>query len=226
LLGDAMRHGFSSESIRQLAAYLISLLFAIGLHEYAHARVATWCGDSTPKQQGRLSLNPLAHLDPLGTICILFAGFGWGRPVQINPYNFRNLRRDLMLTAGAGPLMNLLLATLGIALSWLVWGLHAFGLLALSGGAMESVILLLEIFVLLNLNLMAFNLIPVGPLDGVKIVQWFLPQRAAERFYNLSVQLGMPLLLVLMLFPPVTRVVLLPVRIAFLVLMPDWVGPL
>jgi Zn-dependent protease len=223
LLIHAFNEGLTPSALKQLAAYAISLLFAIGLHEYAHARVATWCGDTTPEKQGRLSLNPLAHLDPLGTILILLAGFGWGRAVQINPMNFGKLRRDLMLTAAAGPLMNLLLAGLGIAASWLTWILLGMGVLHPESDGTMSLVMLLTVFVLLNLTLMAFNLLPLGPLDGVKIVQWFLPQRTAEQFYAISGQLGMPLLLVFFMVPALSRLVFLPVHLAFGILMP-WGG--
>lgn len=222
MLIRAFNEGLTPSALKQVAAYVISLLFAIGLHEFAHARVATWCGDSTPEKQGRLSLNPLAHLDPVGTILILLAGFGWGKAVQINPMNFGKLRRDLMLTSAAGPAMNLLLAGLGIAASWVTWVLLGMGVLHAESDATLSLLMLLTVFVLLNLTLMAFNLLPVGPLDGVKIVQWFLPQRAAERFYAVSTQLGMPLLLVFFMVPALSNVVFLPVRLAFQLLMPNW----
>ncbi len=208
-------------ALKLLAAYLISLLFAIGLHEYAHARVAAACGDTTPEKQGRLSLNPLAHLDVVGTLCILLAGFGWGKAVQINPQNFRNLRRDLMLTSVAGPATNLLLAGLGIGLSWALWSLLRTGSIVLGEDSFISLFVLLHVFVMLNLTLMVFNLLPIGPLDGVKIVQWFLPQRAAERFYAVSMQLGMPLLLVVLLVPQIGGAVLLPVDLIYRFLMPD-----
>jgi Zn-dependent protease len=208
--------------LRVLAAYLISLLFAIGLHEYAHARTAAWCGDPTPEKQGRLSLNPLAHLDPIGTLCILFVGFGWGKAVQINPYNFRKLRRDLMLTAVAGPATNILLAGLGIGFSWIFAILLDNGVLSPLSPIAQPVATLLEVFVLLNLTLAAFNLLPIGPLDGVKVVQWFLPERAAERFYNTSMQLGMLFLIIVLAVPPVRTAIFLPVQLAYTTLMPGW----
>ncbi len=195
MLLRAINSGFTPETVQILAAYAISLMFAIGLHEYAHARAAVWCGDSTPERDGRLTLNPLAHLDPFGTIMILLAGFGWGKPVMVNPFNFRKGRRDWMIVAVAGPVSNFLMAGLGVGLAWLVW----LGLMVFLSGAGEAVpppgwavslLLLTHVFVSLNLMLMIFNLIPIGPLDGVKVLQYFMPQKMAERFYAFSVQYG------------------------------------
>ncbi len=195
MLLSTINEGFSADSVRMLAAYAISLLFAIGLHEYAHARMAVWCGDPTPEKEGRLTLNPLAHLDPFGTVMILLAGFGWGKPVMVNSYNFRKGRRDWMLVAAAGPFANFLMAGLGTGLVWVLW-IATVGLLGVrqeTAGPPEWVLtlfLLLHVFVALNLALMLFNLIPVGPLDGVKVLQYFLPRRAAERFWAFSMQYG------------------------------------
>jgi len=214
MLLRAFERGFDADTTRLLAAYAISLIFAITLHEFAHAATAVWAGDNTPKVQGRVSLNPLSHLDPIGSLMILLVGFGWGRPVMVNPYIFRNVRRDMMLVAGAGPAMNLLLALFGAGLLHLAAFAAAGDLIG--GHFAATLFLLLVIWVHLNLSLMLFNLIPVGPLDGVKVVQWFLPAKTAERFYAFSMVYGGMLLIALVLimsqFPVVGDVLFWPVN--------------
>lgn len=225
MLLRAFQNGFTDRDIKVLAAYAISLLLAIGLHEWAHARTADACGDPTPRKQGRLSLNPLNHLDPIGTIAILLAGFGWGKPVQTNPMNYKNLRRDLMLVAVAGPASNLLMAMVGLGL------LHGLGAVVggVPGGAagpyaniVATLLLLFVVFVHLNLMLMVFNLLPLGPLDGVKVLQWFLPERLAQRFYTASTQFGMLLLIVVIAAPGALSIVHWPVEMIFRLLAPRW----
>ncbi|KKU56713.1 MAG: Peptidase M50 [Candidatus Amesbacteria bacterium GW2011_GWA2_47_11b] len=152
------------------------IIIAIGIHEAAHCYMADYLGDPTPRSLGRLTLNPLAHLDPVGTLVILVTGmFGWGKPSPFDPYNLRNPQRDTALIALAGPVSNLLLA-LGLSLIARL-GLPQF---------------LLSIFyflISLNINLAIFNLIPIAPLDGSKI---FLKNQSNQ--YSL-------LLLLLLLFP-------------------------
>ena len=135
------------------------LLIAIAVHEFAHAWVADRLGDPTARLTGRLTLNPLVHLDPLGTLVLLIARFGWGKPVPIDPYNLSNPKRDLMLISLAGPASNIIFAgVLGLIL-WLVPMIFPF-LLPL---------------IILNLSLALFNLLPFHPLDGGKILVGILP---------------------------------------------------
>ena len=152
------------------------IIIAIGIHEAAHCYMADYLGDPTPRSLGRLTLNPLAHLDPVGTLVILVTGmFGWGKPSPFDPYNLRNPQRDTALIALAGPVSNLLLA-LGLSLIARL-GLPQF---------------LLSIFyflISLNINLAIFNLIPIAPLDGSKI---FLKNQSNQYYL---------LLLLLLLFP-------------------------
>lgn len=194
MLFDIINEGLTPFNVKLLLSYILSLVFAITLHEAAHAYSAYWCGDTTPKNQGRLSLNPLDHLDPMGSLFILLAGFGWGKAVQVNPHNFRDLRRDMMITSAAGPLTNLLLAGVGIGL-WHAARYAALNVPALPTDAALTLLILFEVFVTLNLVLMLFNLLPVGPLDGVKVVQWFLPDRLAERYYEFNASFGSILLI-------------------------------
>lgn len=150
----------------------IALLVAITVHEFAHAQAAVWLGDDTPKTTGRLTLNPLAHLDPLGTLFLILFRFGWGKPVLINPRHFRQPVRDEILVAFAGPISNIILAALlGLAIRFTL-PLMSVQLAALAQG-----------IVVLNLFLAFFNLIPLPPLDGSKIVQIFI---SPQTFYQLN----------------------------------------
>lgn len=166
--------------------WAVSLVLAISIHEYAHARAADTLGDPTPRAMGRLTLNPRAHLDPLGTLSLFFLGFGWGRPVSFDPYNLRNPRRDSALIALAGPVSNLLFA---LVLSLI---LHFVGL--------PLVTTLFPILIMMNISLAIFNLVPVYPLDGEKILFGLLPTETAIEFSKIMQQYG-TVILVLMLLP-------------------------
>ncbi len=165
---------------------LVALLPAFVLHELAHAYTAVALGDPTPRYQGRLTLNPLKHLDLIGTILILSTGFGWARPVEVNPTNFRDPLRDNAVVAAAGPLTNLLLALLA-----------AFGLVALRPSGLT--LTFLYQFFAFNVALFVFNLIPIPPLDGSRILTGVLPRRQAYAFRQLE-PYGWAILLFVMLF--------------------------
>lgn len=163
-----------------LVYILTALLVALTFHEASHAWMATQLGDDTPKKMGRLSLNPLAHLDPLGTLMILFVGVGWGRPVQIDAQRLKlGPKLGMMLVALAGPLSNLILALLGALvlrsrlLTFTPQKVFALG----EANLFLAPACFIETFVTLNLGLMLFNLIPLSPLDGSRIWQIVLPDR-------------------------------------------------
>ena len=174
-------------------AFIISaagLLIAITIHEFAHAWAADKLGDPTPRLQDRLTLNPKAHLDPLGTIAILFIGFGWGKPVMFDPYNLENPKRDSALIALAGPASNLLLA-LGISL-----------LIRFGGPLLPNVIQLGQLLyftLYINVMLAIFNLVPVHPLDGGKILIGLLPRDLAIEVDDFLRRYGMYVLLFMIL---------------------------
>lgn len=151
---------------------LPTVLIALTGHECAHGFVSTKLGDPTPKNEGRLSLNPLKHLDPLGAILMIVTGFGWAKPVSVNPMYYKNRKKGMALVAAAGPLANLLMAFAGMLLGMFF--------LKLSGntGAAYWVGTITSIFVQTNLSFMIFNLIPIPPLDGAKILGMFLPNGA------------------------------------------------
>jgi Zn-dependent protease len=166
--------------------YAIGLVLAISIHEYAHARISDQLGDPTPRSQGRLTLNPRAHLDPLGTLALLFLGFGWGRPVMFDPYNLRNPRRDSAFIALAGPVSNIIFAVVLSIIMHLV------------GGDLLSTVL--SILIMMNISLAIFNLVPVFPLDGEKILGGFLPPDLYREFALIMHQYG-TIILILLLLP-------------------------
>lgn len=166
--------------------WIISLLVAITIHEFAHAYIADRLGDPTPRSQGRLTLNPLAHLDPLGTLMLLLFRFGWGRPVQFDPHNLENPRQDAAKISIAGPISNLLLALVASLLIRFV--------------IPEYFIPMLYPLVFLNVSLAIFNLVPVHPLDGGKIILGLLPRDLAYEWDQIMSRYGI-IILLLMIIP-------------------------
>jgi Zn-dependent protease len=169
----------------------IALLLAITVHEFAHAWTAVRLGDPTPRLQRRLTLNPLAHLDPLGTLMLLFVNFGWGKPVQFDPYNLEKPRRDAALISLAGPFANLITAgILSLALHLSQYPFSPFAFL-------QNIFIP---FIFLNVILAVFNLVPIHPLDGGKILVGILPREDAHKVDQFLSQYGIFLLFVL-IFP-------------------------
>lgn len=165
-------------SVSTILVRLIILFLAIPIHEWAHAWSAYQLGDDTASMRGRMTLNPLAHLDPIGSLLLLFSGFGWGKPVPVNPYRMRtNPRAGMAISAAAGPFSNFVLAMLlaiPFRLGWVGWYTGGF-----------SIGDLLLIAIQINLGLMLFNLIPIYPLDGEKILMGLLPPRWGDNLLRL-----------------------------------------
>ena len=179
LLGALVLMSLMSYSSFDLLALLLTLpavIVAITFHEYAHAYAADRLGDDTPRMQGRLNLNPMSHLDPIGFMLLMFAGFGWGKPVQINPRNFnRNVRMDKgeAIVSIAGPLMNFILAIVSAIILGAVYVYAPASFLMNTVG--NIIYILLQELVIINIGLGVFNLIPLPPLDGSKIFINFMP---------------------------------------------------
>lgn len=156
----------------------IALIAIIG-HELAHAWVSTKLGDPTPRYEGRLTWNPMAHLDPVGTLLMIFTGFGWAKPVGVNPMYYKDRKKGMALVALAGPASNFVMAFLGTLIGTILVILgEIFGW---SGQVIITIISITQIFAVRNLCLMIFNLIPIPPLDGSKILGMILPNRT---YYN------------------------------------------
>ena len=163
-----------------LIARVFVLIVAFTIHELAHAWTATQLGDDTPRLAGRLTLNPMAHLDPIGSLMLIFAGFGWAKPVPVNPYALeRRSRAAFMLVAFAGPFSNLLLAILAAITFRLGWA-DLFEVYTTQSSLFPSFSKVMYEFVLINLVLMLFNMIPLAPLDGEKILGFFAPPSMAR----------------------------------------------
>lgn len=156
-----------------------AVLLALAMHEYAHAVVAVRLGDPGPKFDGRLTLNPLAHLDPIGTLMLFFFSFGWAKPVMVNPNRFKNPRRDMMWVALAGPVSNILLA-------FVLSRLAPFILNLVPATALRPTFMFLQVTIQLNIWLAVFNMLPLPPLDGSKVLAGILSRRYAYKYAQLE----------------------------------------
>ncbi|NLJ33272.1 MAG: site-2 protease family protein [Firmicutes bacterium] len=188
-----------------------ALLLAITVHEYAHGKMADHLGDPTARYAGRLTLNPLAHLDPLGLLMLWLFRFGWAKPVPINPFHFRNRRQGIILVSLAGPAANIIAAFFVLIL---------FKLWPGTGLVVKQILSLCFVY---NLYLAVFNLIPVPPLDGSKVLWGFLPESQAYAFSRLE-NYG-PIILILLIYMGVVGRLILPmvgVLSYFLELVTDW----
>lgn len=166
------------EIAMRILSVLVIIFLILPLHEMAHGWMASKLGDNTAKYSGRLTLNPLAHVDPFGAVCILLFGFGWAKAVPVNPRNLNNPKRDMALVGLAGPVSNLIAALVGAILYNLIW------LLGLPGEVMQWVVVFFGFYVSININLAVFNLLPIPPLDGSRILGAFLSDRALYKYYQ------------------------------------------
>lgn len=182
------------------------ILLALTVHECAHAWVAYRMGDPTARMLGRVTLNPLKHLDPVGTIALFLSGmFGWAKPVPINPRNFRHLSRSMMLVSLAGPLSNLTLAAV-FAIVHKVFIIMGAGLLMSFPGVYKPLFVMVELSIILNISLAVFNLVPIPPLDGSKVVSAVLPPDKAFAFSRIE-PYGFIILIVLIMSGVLNRFV-------------------
>lgn len=172
MLFNALRGGINiTEALAFIISSLIVVFLTLPVHEFAHGFVATKLGDPTPKWQGRLTLNPLMHIDWLGALCILVFGFGWAKPVSVDMRNFKRPKTDMALVAAAGPVANLLLALISLIIANLI------ALVNTSFQIIFYIELICYFVAQINVYLAVFNLIPVPPLDGSRILSVFLPKR-------------------------------------------------
>lgn len=208
MLGNFLSRGLTVEDIPLLILRIPIILIALTVHETSHGRVALWMGDTTARDMGRLSLNPLKHLDLFGTITMLVFGFGWAKPVPINARKFKNPKAGMALSSLAGPVSNLLLAFFGLVLMRV---LYFFLPEYISPGfwfyLARYTILFLDMFAAMNTALAIFNFLPMPPLDGSRILLSFLPDKLYfgvmkyERFIALAI---MVLLFTGLLDAPIT----------------------
>ena len=178
MLIDILSGDFSLYTLlSSIMASLILIFLVSPLHELAHGFVAVKLGDNTPRWQGRMTLNPMAHIDFLGSLMIILLGFGWAKPVQVNMYNFKNPKRDMAITALAGPLSNFLVA--------IVLGIFSAPLYVWAGTTDKAfptiVFQLVYYLIIFNIYIGLFNLIPIAPLDGSRILSAVLPSDQSDR---------------------------------------------
>lgn len=173
--------GSSSGFINKLL-FLPGIIIGITFHEAAHGYVSHWLGDPTPKNQGRLSLNPLSHIDPMGFIALLLVGFGWGKPVMIDPRYYKNPKRDELLVSLAGVTTNLIIAIIFAVIQIL---LIEAGIAYSLGSTWNMLNLMIQYVVFVNLVLMCFNLLPIPPLDGFSVITQLFDLRRYDWYYKL-----------------------------------------
>ena len=178
------------------------LLIAMTVHEWAHAKVADNLGDYTPRMQGRLTLNPISHIDPIGLIMLFFAQIGWAKPVPINPNNFSNYRNGVMQVSLAGPLSNLIVALVATVLFALTfkYNMSAHWLTAI-----------LQLIIIYNVNFAIFNLVPIPPLDGSKVLLSLLPGEMAYKYETSIIARYSFILLILLVFTGILGFIIRPI---------------
>lgn len=172
MLIDILRGGYSFPQILAgVFASLFVVFCTLPIHEYAHAYVATKLGDSTARHSGRLTLNPMAHIDKFGALMIVLVGVGYAKPVPVNPMNFKHPKRDMALTAIAGPISNILVAAVCILFQNIMVAFSMRGLFSM------AFYMFFEFAALINISLAVFNLLPIPPLDGSRLLQLFIPDK-------------------------------------------------
>lgn len=176
---------------------LPGILIGLSLHEFGHAIVSDKLGDPTPRNQGRVTINPIAHIDPMGLICLVFAGFGWGIPVQVNPSYYKHRRRDEALVAIAGVTVNLIIAVVSTLILKAIISFGSNGFLFSTVG--EVVVDIFQYMISINIVLMVFNLLPIPPLDGFNLITQIFDLSKYSWYYPLQSR-GSLILIVLILF--------------------------
>lgn len=211
LIAENLRYYiYSPEALLALILSIPGVIIAMTFHEFAHAWMADRLGDDTPRRQGRLTLNPFKHMEPIGMLMLLFAGFGWGRPVEINPNNFNRtitIRKGNALVALAGPVMNLILALIFSIIYALILAFGGVDFMFSEVG--DIITTIVEYIIFMNVGLGVFNLIPLPPLDGSKVLVAILPTNARNWFE--SHERILYLVFIIMWITPIASLIISPV---------------
>ncbi|GBG12203.1 site-2 protease family protein [Paenibacillus sp. MY03] len=194
--------------LEHLPFIVLVIMIVFTVHEFAHAYSAYKFGDDTAYKEGRVTLNPMVHLDLMGSILLLIAGFGWAKPVPVNASRFKHRRVMSIVVSAVGPLSNLLMAVVGM---FIIYGLVASGVVHVaSTGVQDALIVFFSYFIMINILLFVFNLIPLPPLDGYRIVSEFLPLRLRYKIEQ-NIHWAMILFLLFVFIPPLRAVTLDPI---------------
>lgn len=193
-------------TLPQIIQLIVIILISLTVHEFAHSLVAIALGDETPRKQGRLTLNPFAHIDLVGFLMLILVGFGWAKPVIFNPASLKKPRRDEILIALAGPVSNMILAMVGVVIVWAVLTTNAL----VSRGSITAFFGFMWLFVSINIGLAVFNMIPIPPLDGSHLVTVFL-QKVNATLAATYFRYGSYALLALVVFQLITKIEVLPI---------------
>ncbi|XID95393.1 site-2 protease family protein [Paenibacillaceae bacterium WGS1546] len=193
--------------LEHLPVIILIMLIAFAVHEFAHAWTAWKFGDDTAYREGRVTLNPLAHLDWIGMLFLVIAGFGWAKPVPVRRSRFKNPRLMNIVVTAAGPVSNLLLAFLFLLLVDLLYLFNAFG--GASADLMNNIVIFIVYWISINLALFLFNLLPIPPLDGYRIVEEFLPWRVRLKIQEMGQWITFGFLLIVFI-PPLRDVTIRP----------------
>ncbi len=211
---QSITNGQSSDPMSWIMSKLIilpAILIGLSFHEFAHAFAANRLGDPTPKLQGRVTINPVAHVDPFGFLALIFIGFGWGRPVEVNPRYFKNMRRDSLIVDLAGVTVNLILAIIFTGVLKLLDTYQISFLNTYMGGVVIQIVMAI---ISINIVLMIFNLLPIPPLDGFGIVTEIFNLREKEWYYQIYNN-GFMILLLLMIFNVTDRILVPAINFVF-----------
>lgn len=191
--------GTWTEKLLYILISVFCVLFSLTIHEFGHGLAAYLMGDKTAKSSGRLSLNPIQHLDPIGALCLFIFGFGWAKPVPVNPYNFKNQKGGMVLTSLAGPFMNFVIAFIADLIMTILGGL-SFSQRGIGFDAATLVYTMCYYLMVMNLGLGIFNLIPIPPLDGSKVLGAVLPTETYFKYMRYE-QYGFIILILLINLP-------------------------
>lgn len=183
------------ETVLKYGVRILIIFMVLPVHEYAHAFAARKLGDRTAENMGRLSLNPITHIDPIGAICLLLTGFGWAKPVPVNPNRFKHIKSGTIITALAGPFSNLIVGYIGLV----VYKFVLFAFISDMTQTIHYVELILSYFVIVNLSLAIFNLLPIPPLDGSRVLTVFLPLKYQWKIQEYQMYISLAFLIIIFL---------------------------